>query len=109
VFRRPPQKPHHKPTYRAVINGRRAADWMIRLRPLMGERRKEQIDRAIVGAKPVNSRRGRLLHPHEVEAIVAAVRDKAEPVPQIAARFGIRRESVYRLARHHHNAGAHAA
>lgn len=39
-----PQKAHHKPAFKASIYGRRALEWMLRLRPLLGERRRARID-----------------------------------------------------------------
>ncbi|GAA4578457.1 hypothetical protein GCM10023176_54420 [Micromonospora coerulea] len=93
----PPRSARHKPSYRAAIRGARAADWMERLRPLMGARRREQFDRAQVGwTRP--DRRVRL-HPAEVAEIVSAMTSGTENARQVAARFGIRRESVYRIMR----------
>ena len=85
---------HYKPTFIAKVSGDRGADWMRRLRPLTGERRRVQIDVAIDGwASP-----RRLLHPYEKEEIVTALRS-GERAPVLAARYGIKRESVYRVAR----------
>ncbi len=41
------------PTYSAKISGNRARPWMIRLRPLMGRRRQEAIDRALDSWTPI--------------------------------------------------------
>ncbi len=88
---------HYKPTFIAKISGARGADWMRRLRPLMGERRKAQIDSALDGWVPPLRRR---LHHQEEVQIVAALR-KGERAPVIAARYGIKRESVYHIAWRH--------
>ena len=97
-----PQKSHHKGSWRTALTGGRAVDWMMRLRPWMGERRSGQIDRAIELFRQIqrNPKR-RLLHPEQVAEIVAAVKNRTESVPALAARFGIARESAYRIARNH--------
>lgn len=41
------QNLNHKPTYRIQIKGRRAAELMVKLKPLMGERRQQQIQEAL--------------------------------------------------------------
>jgi hypothetical protein len=41
------QQPHHKPSFRCMVRGQRAVDWMRRLQPFMGERRTCAIDAAI--------------------------------------------------------------
>ncbi|MFG3710833.1 hypothetical protein [Micromonospora sp. NPDC047730] len=95
-----PQKEHHKQSFRVILKGARAAQLMLHLRPLLGQRRQAQVDRAVAGweARP---RPLRTPSEKEAEEIVAAVLAGAEPVPAIAARHGIRRESVYRIVRRH--------
>lgn len=44
---RPPREAHHKTNYLTSINGQQAAILMALLRPLMGERRRAAIDRAL--------------------------------------------------------------
>jgi hypothetical protein len=46
------QKEHHNDSYIARISGYPAKELMLTLRPLMGERRRAQIDRAIAGMVP---------------------------------------------------------
>lgn len=41
------QKKHYKQSFRCMIRGERAVEWMRRLRPFMGERRTQAIDAAI--------------------------------------------------------------
>lgn len=97
-----PQKAHHKPSFRTQLGGDRAAELMNRIRPLMGERRTEQIDRVLRERAP---KRTEVTGALAIE-IVAAVKAGNESVPAIAARFGIRRESVYRIVRRS-NASVH--
>ena len=87
---------HYKPTFSAKISGSRGADWMRRLRPLMGERRRGQIDIALDGW--ISPRRR--LHPREETELVTALK-RGERAPDIAARYGIKRESVYHVAWRH--------
>jgi hypothetical protein len=87
---------HYKPTFIAKISGSRGAEWMVRLRPLMGERRRGQIDAALDGWVAPRRR----LHPQEEMEIVAALRS-GERAPVLAARYGIKRESVYHVAWRH--------
>ena len=78
---------HHKPVFCVKTSGYRGADWMRRLRPLMGERRKGQIDAALEGWVPTR----RYLQPFEETELVAAFRDGARALA-LAARYGITRE-----------------
>lgn len=41
------RRPHHKPTYRCVIRGSGAVEWMRLVRPFMGERRGQKIDEIV--------------------------------------------------------------
>lgn len=41
------------PAYQISVTGARAAEWMHRLRPLMGQRRAQQIDRALASYHPI--------------------------------------------------------
>ena len=58
---------HWKQTFAAQLRGRRAVDLMKRLRPLMGSRRKQQIDAALAGYDPIPSDRRRLTLPRAAE------------------------------------------
>jgi hypothetical protein len=62
----------------------------------MGERRKGQIDAALEGWVPTR----RYLQPFEETELVAAFRDGARALA-LAARYGITREGVYRIAWRH--------
>lgn len=49
---RQPARPGWKVSYQLTVNGQRAVDLMMRIRPMMGERRREQIDAAVSGWAP---------------------------------------------------------
>ncbi len=53
-FRRPNQG--WKPCYRMQVSGQRAVDLMQRIRPMMGERRRGQIDEAVACWNPISER-----------------------------------------------------
>jgi len=61
IYRDAPSKPEWSPTFSTAITGRDAAEWMRRLRPLMGHRRTAAIDAALAAYKPI-----RLIDPPEV-------------------------------------------
>lgn len=42
-----PRQDHHKQSFRVMIRGKKAAEWMRCLQPLMGERRQRQIETAL--------------------------------------------------------------
>ena len=48
--------PNHKPSFQVLLRGKRAADYMSRLHPLMGQRRQGQIDRALASFKMPDQR-----------------------------------------------------
>jgi hypothetical protein len=88
-----PRKAHWKTTYAVRIRGTRAVVWMKRLRPLMGARRREQIDRAIATYAP---------DPRRVmdDAGAAAALQwlaRGESVKKVAERFGTSIWSIYDL------------
>lgn len=64
------------------------------LRPLMSTRRRAQIDRALEGWEKT---RVSLLPWQEEE--IARRFNQGERAPELAKEFGIRRETVYRVAR----------
>ncbi|MEA2332263.1 MAG: hypothetical protein QOH58_2401 [Thermoleophilaceae bacterium] len=85
--------------YSARVRGPRAVEWMERLRPLMGSRRREQIDRAIASRGPDPYRR--LDDERAAEALVRLAR--GESVRDVADRFGSSVWCIYdlRLGRTH--------
>jgi hypothetical protein len=52
VNRVPARRDHWSDAYVMRVRGPRAVEWMKRLRPLMGERRRQQIDRALASYAP---------------------------------------------------------
>jgi hypothetical protein len=57
-----------KPSYRASLKGNRAVELMCRLRPLLGQRRQLQIDRATASYKPPTRRTSALYVPEEPDS-----------------------------------------
>jgi hypothetical protein len=49
-----PRQAHHRPSWKLIAKGEPAIHLMLRLRPLMGERRQQQIDRALGVYAPEN-------------------------------------------------------
>lgn len=82
-----------KTVYAVRISGQRAVLWMKRLRPLMGQRRREQIDRAMATYAPDPRR------VMDEERAAAALRALAagESVKAVAERFGTSIWSIYDL------------
>jgi hypothetical protein len=82
-----------KTIYAVRISGQRAVLWMKRLRPLMGQRRREQIDRATATYAPDPRR------VMDEERAGAALRGLAagESVKEVAERFGTSIWSIYDL------------
>lgn len=52
-----PRQSHWKESYSIRLKGSRAVEWMRALRPLLGERRQRQIDRAIASYAPRSNQR----------------------------------------------------
>ena len=85
--------------YSVRVRGRRAVLWMNRLRPLMGERRREQIDRAIASYAPDPRR---VLSEQRAREALARLAS-GESVRQVAERLGTSIWCIYdlRLGRTH--------
>lgn len=83
-----------KPSYRVQLRGQPAASLMIHLRPLMGERRRAQIDRALAGQAPVRPHPNRKLTDNQVADIR---RRRSEGAKKLAAEYGVSRSLVYHL------------
>jgi hypothetical protein len=95
----PPRREGWRTAYSVRVRGARAVLWMHRLRPLMGERRRGQIDRAVVSYAP--DPRRRLDDERATEALARLA--KGESVRQVAERFGTSIWCIYdlRLGRTH--------
>lgn len=89
------QEAHHKGSYITMISYQRARDWMARLRPLMGERRQSQIDRALTSHDPSLIARKRRLSADDVREIRR--RSRSERTNHLANEFGIAESSARRV------------
>jgi len=87
------QKKHHKQSYSVHVKGEGAVRLMERLRPLMGGRRKKQIDRAL---NSWDGKRRRRLGDDAVRKIRRRLA-KGEPCRTIATAFGISRPLVQQI------------
>lgn len=94
-----PRRSHWKESYTLRIKGSRAVEWMGALRPLVGERRRRQIDRAVASYEPRSNRR------LDDEKAVAALRMLADglSVREVAEHFSVTHWCIYdlRLGRTH--------
>jgi hypothetical protein len=91
----PPGNPRHKTTFIMSVRGTRARELMLHLRPLMGRRRREQIDRALAAS---NWRRGD--GPKITLVQARDIRDRfvaGESAVALAAEFGVSKWLVYRI------------
>jgi hypothetical protein len=95
----PSRREGWKTAYCVRVRGSRAVLWMRRLRPLMGSRRQEQIDRALATYGPDPRR----LLDDERAAEALARLARGEPVRRVAERFGTSIWCIYdlRLGRTH--------
>jgi hypothetical protein len=95
----PSRREGWRTAYCVRVRGARAVPWMQRLRPLMGQRRQEQIDRAIASYAPDPTRR--LDDDRAEEALIRLA--NGESVRQVAGRFGTSVWCIYdlRLGRTH--------
>jgi hypothetical protein len=79
--------------YSARVTGPRAVKWMERLRPLMGSRRRDQIDRAVASYKPDPTRL--LDEKRAAHALVCLSR--GDSVREVAEQFGTSVWCIYDL------------
>jgi hypothetical protein len=93
------RKAHWSTTYCVRLRGTRAVLWMKLLRPLMGIRRRAQIDRALATYAPDPRRR---LDDDQAADALGRLAD-GEPVRNVAERFGTSIWCIYdlRLGRTH--------
>lgn len=89
----PARRDGWRTAYSARVRGPRAVKWMQRLRPLMGRRRKEQIDRAVACYGPDPTR----LLDDERAAEALARLSRGESVRQVAEHFGTSVWCIYDL------------
>ena len=95
----PPRKSHWQPTWQVRITGAKAVAWMIAMHPLMGERRRLQIDRAIASHDP----RPRAILDDRLATDALRLLDSGSTVRGVAERFGTSIWCMYdlRLGRTH--------
>ena len=93
VYAVPSRRENWKDAYGVRVRGMRAVLWMQRLRPLMGARRQEQIDRAMASYEPDPRR---VMDDTRAAAALRALA-AGESVKQVAERFGTSIWSIYDL------------
>lgn len=100
AHRRDGRNPHWKPIYTLALRGQRAAALMEQLHPLMGERRRRQIEEALSATREARAgiRPRRVLSKEQRNEITRRL-DAGESAVTLAEEFRIARESVYRAAR----------
>jgi len=88
-----PRNERWRTSYQVRVHGREAVRWMRLLRPLMGIRRRAQIDRALASYAP----RPVALLTDEMAAAALDALASAETVKSVAARFGVSIWCIYDL------------
>ena len=89
-----PIRAHHKPPWRAQVKGPRAAGWMMTMYPLLGTRRREQVQRARSGWRAMRYVR---VSPLVERSIVEAWEASATSKSALARRFGVSRDTIYHV------------
>jgi hypothetical protein len=91
-----PKNPKHQPVWIATVKGTRARELMLTLKPLMGERRRSQIDAALTAAKPIRPGDGPKLSLKQAREI--KLRSfSGERAVDLAIEFGVSKWLVYRI------------
>ena len=88
--------PEWKPIYALQVRGGKAVDLMKKLRPLMGERRQKQIERALIGYDPFLSqqRQRKLPSPEELRVML-----KTSTTRELGKELGCSRQTISRRSR----------
>ena len=89
----PARREGWRAAYCARVRGPRAVEWMHRLRPFLGQRRRAQIDRAIASYAPDPTRR---LDDQRAEKALDRL-SRGESVKEVAAHFGTSIWCIYDL------------
>lgn len=87
------QQPHHRPAFVLQLRGSRAIEAMKILRPLMGERRKLQIDKAIQSHTPFEP--GKTTPAQREEAVRRL--NAGESAKSLGLEFGVTHWAIYRM------------
>lgn len=95
-FAREPNKSHYKRIFVTRLRGKRAIDWMIKLHPYMGQRRQQQIQRAIDAYHTCRSKRFKLTDSNiqEIQKLLATGMIHRE----IAKTFNVSRSRITYIA-----------
>lgn len=88
----PKREAHWKDAFLVSLRGGRAIEWMEMLRPLMGERRQEQIDRAIKSWRPVQRGLSQADRLRVAERFAAG-----ESAEKIGKDFGLTKWAIYKI------------
>lgn len=89
-----PVRANHRPQSRAQVKGPGAAGWMMTMYPLLGTRRREQVERALLGWRAMPHVR---VSPLIERSIVEAWKAGAISKSALARRLGISRNTVYHV------------
>jgi len=92
------QKYGWKQAYTVKTTGQNAVHWMKLVYPLMGQRRREQIDKALANYRGDGRK---ILDPSRIEALKQRLQ-AGEPVLTLAQEFGVSKSYAYRLRGRHH-------
>lgn len=91
-----PRQAHYKPMFQLKLSGKRAVEWMVILRPLMGIRRQGQIDAAIKAY--YDRQTGRVkLRDKDLDQIKLMLLQK-QTHTSIAKKFGVTRSHISHIA-----------
>lgn len=90
---------HYKRLYRIEVKAARAVSLMKQLRPLMGARRIEQIDKALASFDPLKTRRRGEQHPFArfTEADIRAIRQDTRSGRAMAAAYGVNKSVIQHI------------
>src|SRR5712691_1015928 len=88
-----PRRQGWLPTFQVRVTGAKAVSWMIAVRPLLGRRRREQVDRALASYAP---RTQRLFDDDQARDALSRLASGAS-VRSVAAQFGVSIWCVYDL------------
>ena len=93
------RREHWKQSYSLRIHGKRAVDLMLRLRPHMSGRRREQIDAAVASYQARPNHGASKLTDGEIRQVKQLLRDQ-QTISVVAERSGVSRWSVMRIKNH---------
>jgi hypothetical protein len=88
-----PREARWQRTFMVRVTGAKAVAWMTALHPLMGQRRREQIDRALASYEP---RTSTLLDDRSAREALARLRSGSS-VREVAAHYGVSVWCIYDL------------